>query len=114
MTPPTGVGGYRRESGKGTSDRSASHRRGGSRQLPSAAARIKLFCTSSLDRYFDFVDECPKILDRCASIDVGRIERDEFGRHVLRCHEELAEMGGREAPAFRAIAERLAKELGND
>lgn len=79
----------------------------------SAAARIKLFCTSSLDRYFDFVDECPEILDQCATIDIGRIERDEFGRHVLRCHEQLAEMGGREAPAFRAIAERLAKELGS-
>src|SRR4051812_34311854 len=28
----------------------------------SPANRIKLFCTSSLDRYFDFVDTCPEIV----------------------------------------------------
>ncbi len=79
----------------------------------SAATRIKLFCTSSLDKYFDFVDTCPEILDEFATIEVGQHERDELGRHIMHCHERLAEMGGRESGAFRAIADRLAKELGN-
>ena len=78
-----------------------------------AAARIKLFCTSSLDRYFDFVDACPTILGECVIIDVEKPDRHELGRHIMRCHERLAEMGGRESAAFKAIAERLAHELGN-
>jgi anti-anti-sigma regulatory factor len=80
----------------------------------SSATRIKLFCTSSLDRYFDFLDECPEVLDQCAPIDIEELKRDEFGLHIMRCHERLAEMGGKEAPAFQAIADRLAKELGNN
>jgi anti-anti-sigma regulatory factor len=77
----------------------------------SSATRVKLFCTSSLDRYFDFVDNPPEIIGPHTTIDVGETERDELGPHIMRCHEQLAEMGGRDAPAFRAIAERLAKEL---
>lgn len=77
-----------------------------------AATRIKLFCTSSLDRYFDFVETCPEMLDQGATIDINRLERGELGEHIMRCHERLAELGGSEAPAFQAIADRLAKELG--
>jgi hypothetical protein len=39
-------------------------------------------------------------------------ERDVLGRHVMRCHAALAEISCREAPAFKDIADRLAKELG--
>ena len=76
-------------------------------------ARIKLFCTSSLDRYFDFVDTCPEMLGECVTIDIEKPDRHELGHHIMRCHERLAEMGGRESAAFRAIADRLAHELGN-
>ncbi len=78
----------------------------------SPATRIKLFCTSSLDRYFDFIDTCPEVLAPCAAMDVGNLVPDELGRHVMRCHERLAEMGGRESATFQAVADRLAKELG--
>jgi anti-anti-sigma regulatory factor len=77
----------------------------------SAATRIKLFCTSSLHRYFDFVDRSPELTGPWATIDVENPKRDELGQHIMCCHERLAELGGREAPAFRAIADRLAKEL---
>jgi hypothetical protein len=77
------------------------------------AIRIKLFCTSSLDKYFDFVEVCPETEGQPMTIDVESHERDVLGRHMMRCHATLAEMGGREAPAFKAIADRLAKELGN-
>jgi anti-anti-sigma regulatory factor len=77
------------------------------------AIRIKLFCTSSLDKYFDFVEVCPETEGQPMTIDVESQERDVLGRHMMRCHATLAEMGGREAPAFKAIADRLAKELGD-
>ena len=75
------------------------------------ATRIKLFSISSLDRYFDFVDACPEPLDHFVAIDIMKVEPDELGWHVMRCHERLADMGGRHAVAFKAIADQLAKEL---
>jgi hypothetical protein len=78
----------------------------------SPATRIKLFCTSSLHRYFDFVDVLPELTGPIETVDLADTRRDELGPHIMTCHERLAEMGGKEAPAFRAIAERLAKELG--
>jgi anti-anti-sigma regulatory factor len=78
----------------------------------SEATRVKLFTASSLAGYFDFVDACPKPLGRFMKIDAKTLDAESLGRHVLRCHELLADMGGRQAPAFRAAADRLAKELG--
>ncbi len=78
----------------------------------SAATRVKLFSTSSLDGYFDFVDACPEPLDKFVTIDVEKLDPEELGRHVMRCHELLSDMGGRKAKAFKAVADRLAKELG--
>ncbi len=79
----------------------------------SQATRVKLFCTSSLHRYFDFVDASPEPMGKCAKFDIERPEQHDLGRHIMRCHERLAEMGGHESGAFKAIAERLGKELGS-
>ena len=78
----------------------------------SNATRVKLFSTSSLNRYFDFVDASPEPLDQFVAIDIENVAPEELGQHVMRCHEWLAGIGGREAAAFKAVAERLAKELG--
>jgi anti-anti-sigma regulatory factor len=78
----------------------------------SNATRIKLFSTSSLDQYFDFVDICPQVLDELKPVDIQEVDRAILGRHVMRCHQGLADRGGHEANAFRSIADRLAKELG--
>ena len=78
----------------------------------SNATRIKLFSTSSLSGYFDFVDACPEPVDKLVTIDVEKLTPEKLGRHVMRCHELLADMGGDEASAFKAVADRLAKELG--
>ncbi len=77
----------------------------------SADTRLKLFCTSSLHRYFDFIDECPEVVGGCTKVDLEKPEQRELGHHVMRCHKRLAEMGGRESGAFQAIADQLANEL---
>jgi len=79
----------------------------------SDATRVKLFSTSSLGGYFAFVDTCPEPLDKFVTIDVKKLNDDELGRHVMRCHELLADMGGYQAEAFKAVANRLALELGD-
>jgi anti-anti-sigma regulatory factor len=79
----------------------------------SAATRVKLFSASSLDQYFDFVDASPEPLDKLVTINIKKLDPKELGRHVMHCHELLADMGGSQARAFKAVADRLAKELGD-
>jgi anti-anti-sigma regulatory factor len=78
----------------------------------SDSTRIKLFSTSSLSGYFNFIDACPKTVDTFVKIDVGKLHPEELGRHVMHCHELLADMGGDKPQAFKAVADRLAQELG--
>jgi len=80
----------------------------------SKAKRVTLFCTSALDRFFDFVDVCPDLLDELESIDIDQLGPVPLGRHIAGCHQRLADRGGRDAAAFRSIADRLTKELGDD
>jgi hypothetical protein len=75
------------------------------------ATRVKLFSTSSLDRYFDFVDPCPEPLGQFVAIDIEKVAPKELGQHVMRCHQRLVDMGGPHAMEFKAVADQLAKEL---
>ena len=78
------------------------------------ATRVKLFSTSSLDRFFDFIDTCPEPSDELQPIDIEKLDPMTLGRHAMRCHEHLAERGGREAAAFRSVADCLRKEIGEN
>jgi anti-anti-sigma factor len=75
--------------------------------------QLKLFSLSSLYKYFDFVEPNFGELKNLESVDVDKLDPATLGRHVMQCHGTLADRGGREAPAFRAIADRLAEELGD-
>lgn len=75
--------------------------------------QLKLFSLSSLYKYFDFVEPDASKVQSLERVDIDQLDAQSLGRHVMQCHGTLAERGGREAPAFRAIAERLAEELGN-
>jgi anti-anti-sigma regulatory factor len=77
------------------------------------ATRVKLFSTSSLDKYFDFIETCPEPAE-LKPIDTGALDPTTLGRHAMRCHEHLAERGGREAAAFKSVADCLRKELNKD
>jgi anti-anti-sigma regulatory factor len=78
----------------------------------SKATRIKLFSSSSLGGYFDFIEACPEPVDKLVKVDAEKFAPAELGRHIMRCHELLADLGGEKAGAFKAVADRLAKELG--
>jgi anti-anti-sigma regulatory factor len=78
------------------------------------ATQVKLFSTSSLDKYFDFVETCPEPVGELKPIDIGALDRMTLGRHSMRCHEHLAERGGRDAAAFKSVADCLRKELDKD
>jgi anti-anti-sigma regulatory factor len=78
----------------------------------SNATRVKLFSTSSLDKYFDFIDTCPEPLDELEPMDIDALDPITLGRHSMRCHQHLAERGGPQAAAFRSVADCLSKEIG--
>jgi anti-anti-sigma regulatory factor len=75
--------------------------------------QLKLFSLSSLYKYFDFVDPELGEIKNLQRVDVDKLDATSLGRHIMQCHDTLADRGGSEAPAFRAIAERLAQELGD-
>jgi anti-anti-sigma regulatory factor len=77
----------------------------------SPATRIRLFSTSSIGRYFDYLDACPEPLEPLTKLNVEKLDPAVLGRHVMRCHELLADLGGDKADAFRRVADRLAVEL---
>lgn len=73
--------------------------------------RIRLFSTSALDQYFEFIDLCPPLLGECEPIDTDQIDTMALARHVLNCHERLADRGGHDAVAFQRVVDRLSSEL---
>jgi anti-anti-sigma factor len=75
--------------------------------------QLKLFSLSSLYRYFNFADPHFGEVKDFEAVDIERLDTASLGRHIMQCHGTLAERGGREAPAFLAIAKRLAEELGD-
>jgi anti-anti-sigma regulatory factor len=79
-----------------------------------APTRVKLFSMSSLHGYFDFIDASPEPLEKLVTVDIDKLDPTTLGRHVMRCHQLLAAMGGTRAGAFKAVAEQLAKELGEE
>jgi anti-anti-sigma factor len=73
--------------------------------------QVKLFSTSSLHKYFEFVDESPAIQGMWLAIEPDRVDNTELSRHVLKCHERLAERGGEDGEAFRRVCDRLSTEI---
>ena len=72
----------------------------------------RLFGPTRLVRFFNVIKEAPAAVDTSVPLECSMPERDEFGRHIMRCHKELADLGGPESDSFARIAERLARELG--
>jgi anti-anti-sigma factor len=75
------------------------------------STQIKLFSTSSLDRYFQFVDEAPRPTSAWVAIEGDQLDREALSRHVLECHRRLADRGGVDGEAFRRVCDRLSQEL---
>ncbi|QDU54894.1 STAS domain-containing protein [Aeoliella mucimassa] len=76
-----------------------------------SSQQIKLFSLSALNKYFDFDDECPSTIGEWMEIEPDQLDVKALGRHVLVCHECLAEQGGAESQAFEKVVQRLSIEL---
>ena len=73
--------------------------------------QVKLFSTSALNRYFDFIPAADAVEGEWLEIEPENLDAEALGRHVLACHERLADRGGSEGDAFRQVCDRLSLEI---
>ncbi len=75
------------------------------------SARNRLLASVQLHRYLDFTEESPECLGEPVSLHVSKLDRAEFGQHLLATHRKLAELGGPSAETFKKVADEIAREL---
>ena len=63
---------------------------------------------------FSVVEEAPAVVGESQSLPIDDASGPEFGRHVMKCHEELAQLEGPNQEIFAKITEQLANELNID
>jgi hypothetical protein len=79
-----------------------------------AEHRKALLSPSAFDRYFNQTDVAPSPIDETVTIAPERIDARTLGRHIMECHQALAQVEGPQQEAFARISERLARELKDD
>ncbi len=74
--------------------------------------RRRLLGATRLDKVFHCVEASPDPVGPWTPLSAPELEKRDFGMHVLECHERLSELECPSAAAFKAVAEQLARELG--
>jgi anti-anti-sigma regulatory factor len=72
----------------------------------------KLLTPSKLDKFLEITANSPRIQDTLMILPESKVDQFQMGRHVMECHRLLADLGGPNAAAFAAVADRLEQELG--
>ena len=73
--------------------------------------RKRLLATTRLDHVLILTGAEPHAIGRFITLNAPRLDPAEFGRQVMESHQVLAEIPGDQACSFRAVADRLAREL---
>ena len=77
-----------------------------------AAVINKLLHPTRLDTIISCCSTLPKTSGQTVPLPIADLDREEFGRHLLDTHEELAHVDSPSSGAFRMVAEQLRRELG--
>ena len=73
--------------------------------------RKSLLSASRFDRFFDQVDAAPEEISEPKTISPTALNPQALGRHIMECHQELAQIEGPSQSAFAKVAKQLAQEL---
>ena len=76
------------------------------------AVSKKLLHPTRLDTILPRCEDLPKTVGPAVPLPIIDLERDEFGRHLIDTHEELAEGDSPTSGAFRMVCDQLRKALG--
>jgi anti-anti-sigma regulatory factor len=77
---------------------------------PSESCR-RLFETAQVQRALTIAPDSPPTLADFLTLPAAAMDSPQMPEHILNCHRLLSEFEGPSQPAFRAIADQLAKEL---
>lgn len=75
------------------------------------ACRVRLLATTGLHQVLDFIELRPETSGEFISLELADLDEHTLGRHVMHAHRMLSHLGGKDADKFRAIADRLEREL---
>ena len=73
--------------------------------------RDRLLSATKIDRFLDLIDNVPELVEAMRPVVTPRLTTRDMGRHVMDCHQLLAQLGGPDAETFAQIAEQLGQEL---
>jgi hypothetical protein len=76
------------------------------------STRIRLFSTTLLDRILPLTSKCPAFDGELLPLETHDLDARQLGEHVMQSHRQLASVPCKQSATFQAIADRLAKELG--
>ena len=61
---------------------------------------------------FSVTEDSEDVVGECVAITSEVQEPRDLGRHIMKCHRQLADIDGPDQDVFQRIADRLARELG--
>ena len=73
----------------------------------------KLLHPTRLDTVIPCCEASPNPQGEAVPLPDIKLDREEFGRHLLDTHEELANLDSPSSSDFRKVAEHLRRELGD-
>jgi anti-anti-sigma factor len=76
-----------------------------------ADTRRRLLGATRLDKLFHCSEIVPEPAGPWVPLSLPDLEKHEFGKHVLECHQRLSELECPSAAAFKTVADQLAREL---
>lgn len=82
--------------------------------IADAATCKRLFGSTCLEQILPMRDEAPATQGSSVALPVVKLERREFGQHLLETHDELAKLGGPQGATFRALVDQLSHELNEE
>ncbi len=74
----------------------------------------ELFGPTGLQRILPRSDGGSDAVSEWLAVPAAELDRNELGQHLIECHRRLAEVGGPQADAFRAIADQIEHEISPD
>jgi anti-anti-sigma factor len=72
---------------------------------------VRLLALTKVDQFLRLIDVAPDLVEPMRPVVMPTLTTRDMGRHVVDCHQLLAQLGGPEAGAFAKIAEQLGREL---
>ena len=73
--------------------------------------RDRLLVATRVDQFLEMIELAPEPVEVMRPVVMQTLGTGDMGRHVMECHQLLAQLGGPDAKTFARIAEQLGRDL---